>query len=255
MRKHIILGVFLSVLLLLSGCTTSQASDLMNDVSPNTVSTNIDITGEDSQAIAEFYVTLFKSCVNSEDNVLVSPLSVLCALAMTTNGAQGETLAQMEETFGLSVDELNEFIYAYVGSLPSGEKYEVNLANSIWFKDDETLTVNEDFLQTNADYYGAAAYESAFDDSTLSDINSWVSDNTDGMIENIIDQIPNQTVMYLINALAFDAEWQSVYTEDQISDGTFTTESGDIRDVEMMSRDEYMYIDDGSATGLYQVLR
>jgi serine protease inhibitor len=255
MKKRVItsllsLTLTLSVLFSLSGCgTTAQAMNLMDGVNANAVSADIDLAGDDSEAIAEFATSLFQSSMASEDNTLISPLSVLCALAMTVNGAEGETLAQMEETLGLSADELNEYIYAYMKSMPSDEKYEVNLVNSIWFKDDETLTVEEDFLQINADYYGAAAYEAPFDDTTLEDINSWVSENTDGMIDNILDKIPDQAVMYLINALAFDAEWQSIYSEDQISRGTFTTESGDVREIEMMSSEESMYLDDGSATG------
>lgn len=255
MKKRVIasllsLTLTLSVVLSLSGCgTTVQAANFMDGVNANDVSTDVDLTGDDSEAIAEFAIAVFKNSMSAKDNTLISPLSVLCALAITANGAEGETLAQMEEVLGLSVDELNEYIYAYMERLPSDEKYEVSLANSIWFKDDETLTVEEDFLQINADYYGAAAYEAPFDDTTLEDINSWVSENTDGMIENILDKIPDQAVMYLINALAFDAEWQSIYSEDQISSGTFTTESGDVRDIEMMSSEESMYLDDGSATG------
>lgn len=255
MKKRVIasllsLTLTLSVVLSLSGCgTTVQAANFMDGVNANDVSTDVDLTGDDSEAIAEFAIAVFKNSMSAKDNTLISPLSVLCALAITANGAEGETLAQMEEVLGLSVDELNEYIYAYMESLPSDEKYEVSLANSIWFKDDETLTVEEDFLQINADYYGAAAYEAPFDDTTLEDINSWVSENTDGMIENILDKIPDQAVMYLINALAFDAEWQSIYSEDQISSGTFTTESGDVRDIEMMSSEESMYLDDGSAAG------
>ncbi len=256
MKKRVIASLLsftltLSVLLSLSGCgTTAQAANLMDDVNANAVSTDIDLTGDESEAIADFAISLFQNSTISEDNTFISPLSVLCALAMTANGAEGETLAQMEEVLGLSVDELNEYIYAYMESLPSDEKYKVNLANSIWFKDDETLTVEEDFLQINADYYGAAAIKAPFDDTTLEDINSWVSENTDGMIEDILDKIPDMAVMYLINALAFDAEWQSIYSEDQISGGTFTTEFGDVQDIEMMSSEESMYLDDGSATGI-----
>ncbi len=255
MKKRIItsllsLTLTLSVLLSLFGCgTTAKAENLMDGVNANAVSTNISLTGDDSEAIAEFATSLFQNSMTSEDNTLISPLSVLCALAMTANGAKGETLAQMEETLGLSVDELNAYIYAYMESLPSGEEYKVNLANSIWFKDDETLTVEEDFLQRNADYYGAAAYKAPFNDTTLEDINRWASQNTDGMIENILDKIPDQAVMYLINALTFDAEWQNIYSEDQIYSGSFTTESGDVIEAEMMSSEESMYLDDGNATG------
>jgi serpin B len=69
------------------------------------------------------------------------------------------------------------------------------------------------------------------------------------MVKRILNQIPDTAVMYLINALAFDAEWQNIYEESQIRSGTFTTESGNPRDVEMMYGSEYQYLDDGNATG------
>jgi serpin B len=168
---------------------------------------------------------------------------------MTANGTKGETLAQMENVFGLSVPELNDYLHAYLKYLPSGNKYKISVADSIWFKDDESLKVEPGFLQTNADYYDASIYKAAFDNTTLKDINAWVKDNTDGMIENILDKIPDEAVMYLINALAFDAEWEHIYREDQVRDGTFTTEAGETRDVEMMYSTESRYLDDGSATG------
>ena len=244
------LAFMLSVLFSLSGCGTSgQAADLMSGVKANTLLPDAARTEEETAAIAGFGVTLFKDSAESDKNTLVSPLSVLCALAMTANGAKEETLGQMEQVFGLSVEELNNYLGTYVRTLPSGDKYKVNLANSIWFKDDNKLTVEQSFLQTNADYYGASVYKAPFDDGTLKDINTWVSDNTDGMIDSILDKIPDAAVMYLVNALAFDAEWETIYKETQVRDGTFTTESGETRDVEMMYGTEHAYLDDGSATG------
>lgn len=254
MKRRIIAGtlslaLILSALLSLSGCGTAQAADLMAGVEANAVSADVDLTGDDSGAIAGFAVELFQHAVSADANPLISPLSVLCALAMTANGAGGETLAQMEDVFGLSVQELNEYLHAYIDSLPAGDKYKVSLANSIWFKDDDRLNVKQNFLQTNADYYGASVYKAAFDSNTLKDINDWVSDNTDGMIEDILDKIPDEAVMYLVNALAFDAEWQNIYKENEVREGTFTTESGEARNVEMMYGSEDRYLDDGSATG------
>jgi serine protease inhibitor len=255
MKKQIIAGtlglaLILSTIFSLSGCGTSaQATDLMAGVKSNAVSADVDLTGDDAGAITGFSVKLFQNSVPAAKNTLVSPLSVLCALAMTANGAGGGTLTQMEEAFGLSVKELNEYLYAYMESLPAGDKYKASLVNSIWFRDNERLKVEPSFLQTNADYYGASIYKTAFDDATLNDINAWVNDNTDGMIENILNEIPDEAVMYLINALAFDAEWEDIYREDQVRDGTFTTESGEARDVEMMYNTEGRYLDDGSATG------
>lgn len=256
MKKRILTGalsiaLILSALLSLSGCvsTTAQAADLMAGVKANTVDANVDLAGDEAGVVGGFAVNLFQNSVVPNENILVSPLSVLCALAMTANGAKGETLAQMEDVFGLSVPELNDYLHAYLEYLPSGDKYKVSVADSIWFKDDESLKVEPGFLQTNADYYDASIYKAAFDNTTLKDINAWVKDNTDGMIENILDKIPDEAVMYLINALAFDAEWEHIYREDQVRDGTFTTEAGETRDVEMMYSTESRYLDDGSATG------
>jgi serpin B len=256
MKKRMLAGalsiaLILSALLSFSGCvgTTAQATDLMAGVKANAVDANADLTGDDAGAVGGFAVNLFQNSVIPNENILVSPLSVLCALSMTANGAKGETLAQMEDVFGLSVPELNAYLHTYLKYLPSGSKYKVSVADSIWFKDDESLKVEPGFLQTNADYYGASIYKTAFDDATLKDINAWVNNNTDGMIENILDKIPDMAVIYLVNALAFDAEWEDVYREDQVRDGTFTMESGEMRDVEMLYNSESRYLDDGGAKG------
>ncbi len=256
MKKRMLAGalsiaLILSALLSFSGCagTTAQAADLMAGVKANAVDASVNLTGDDVGAVGGFAVNLFQNSTPAAKNTLVSPLSVLCALAMTANGAKGETLAQMEDVFGLSVPELNAYLHTYLKYLPSGDKYKVSVADSIWFKDAESLKVEPGFLQTNADYYGASIYKAAFDDATLKDINAWVSNNTDGMIENILDKIPDEAVMYLINALSFDAEWENIYKEDQVRNRAFTTESGETRDVEMMYNTESRYLDDGSATG------
>ena len=104
-------------------------------------------------------------------------------------------------------------------------------------------------MQKNADYYGAAAYKSPFDEKTLRDINNWVKKNTDGMIEKIIDNIDSDAVMYLINTVLFDAEWENIYKKDEIRDGTFTALDGTKRAVSMMYSAEQRYLDDGKATG------
>ena len=134
-------------------------------------------------------------------------------------------------------------------SLAEGDKYKLKLANSIWFRDDERFTVKEDFLQTNADYYGADIYKSAFDRQTLSDINNWIKRETDGMIPRVLDSIPEEAITYLINTVAFDAEWMSVYERYQVRDGQFTREDGVKQSVKMMYDTEGKYLEDEHATG------
>jgi len=194
-------------------------------------------------------VRLFHKSAEEGKNTLISPLSVLSALAMTMNGAQGETRNQMEEALGLPAEELNAWLHAYMNGLVQSEQSKLSLANSIWFTEDEAFTVEEGFLQTNADYYGADIYQAPFDSSTKNAINKWVKDKTDGMIEEIVNEIPPLAVMYLVNALAFDAEWSTIYKDRQVRDGIFTKEDGTEQEIELMHSSEYAYLDDGNATG------
>ncbi len=241
---------FVLSLSVFTSCDKPQSDDLMNDVKPNQpIDNNIELSDVSNTAVTDFAVRLFKASREDGKNTLISPLSVLVALSMTANGADGETLSQMESVLGMPISELNTWIHSYMENLPEEEKYKLSLANSIWFKDTETLSVKEDFLQTNADYYGAGIYKAPFDDTTLKEINKWVEDNTDGMIKDILDAIPDAAVMYLINALAFDAEWQKIYDKHQIREGQFTTEDGENRDVELMYSSENKYLEDDSATG------
>jgi serpin B len=117
----------------------------------------------------------------------------------------------MERVFDIKTESLNLYLDSYMKNLPQGDKYKLSLANSIWFIDDERFMVNQDFLQANADYYGADIYKTAFNDQTCKDINNWVKERTDGMILEILDEIPQEAVMYLVNALAFEAEWSEIY--------------------------------------------
>lgn len=250
--KNVIVSAFLlfAILFNLSGCFMRvAATNLMDGISAERVGTFEDMDNGNI-GFTNFAVRLLKSTnSSSEGNVLISPLSVLCALAMTANGADGETLAEMEDMFGMDMQALNLYLYTYLNSLPYGENYKLSVANSIWFKDDNSFVVNGDFLQTNANYYGADIYKAAFDSRTLKDINNWVKQETDKMIPEILDRIPEDALMYLVNALAFEAEWAKIYEKYQVSNGVFTKEDGEKIDVKFMYSDESKYIYDENATG------
>ena len=225
-----------------------MAEDLMATVVANPVSPQDNVDAH-NYAAADFAIRLFKVANEEGKSTLVSPVSVLYALAMAANGAKGETRAQMEETLGMSVEELNLYLYTYMQNLPQGEKYKLNIANSVWFTSDQRFTVNQSFLQTNADYYGADVYKAPFDEQTLADINSWVNYQTDGLIPSALDEIPEEALMYIINAILFDAEWESPYNEYSVYDGKFTKEDGRELDMEMMRSEESRYLEDESSTG------
>ena len=248
MKRLIALLLVFAFSLGLTACSQVSSNDLMKNVPAKAVDVLPDMdTG--AAAAADFGVRLFQNSMEEGKNTLISPLSVLYALAMTANGADGETLTQMEKVLGMDVDKLNCYMLAYLDLLPESKDYKMSLANSIWFKDDPNFAVEQSFLQANADYYGADAYKAAFDEGTRNDINNWVKEYTDGMIPEIIDEIPDEAIMYLVNALAFDAKWADEYEEHQIREGRFTMEDGTRQDVDMMHSEEYTYLEDDLATG------
>ena len=248
MKRLIAILLVFAMALGMTACSQVSANDLMKDVPAKAVDVLPDMDAG-AAAAADFGVRLFKTSIEEGANTLISPLSVLYALAMTANGADGETLAQMEQVLGMDVDNMNSYMLAYLDLLPETKDYKMSLANSIWFKDDPDFIVEQSFLQTNADYYGAGAYKAAFDEGTRNDINNWVKEHTDGMIPEIIDEIPDEAIMYLVNALAFDAKWADEYEEHQIREGSFTMEDGTRQDVDMMHSEEYTYLEDDLATG------
>ncbi len=148
----------------------------------------------------------------------------------------------------IPMETLNEYLYSYIKTPPSEKTSKLNIANSVWFRDNG-FTAEKTFLQKNADYYGAAAYKSPFDGKTLRDINNRVKKNTDGKIEKIIDSIDSDAVMYLINTVLFDAEWENIYKKDEVGDGAFTAIDSTKKTVPMMYSEEHSYLDDGKATG------
>lgn len=248
MKKRFLL-VMTSFFILISGCSGAKPINLMENIQREDLNIQTEYTDETRRLITEFGVNVFKNSYEDE-NLLLSPVSILFALGMTTNGADGNTLAQMEDVFGLTIQEMNEILYKYAQGLPQGEFYKTKIANSIWFKESDSLNINKEFLQTNANYYEAQLYESVFDQSVVKSINQWVNDNTDGMIREILDEMPTSAVMFLINALVFDAQWSSIYEKHQVRDGIFTKEDGTEIDSEFMYSAEYNYLEDELFTGV-----
>ena len=248
MKKLIALLLAITLVVGLTACSQVSAKDLMKDVPAKAVDVLPDMDAG-AAAAADFGVRLFRHSMEEGKNTLISPLSVLYALSMTANGAGGETRAQMERVLGMDIENLNSYMLAYLALLPEAKDYKLSLANSIWFKDDPDFVVEQSFLQTNADYYGADAYKAAFDEGTRNDINNWVKEHTDDMIPEIINEIPDEAIMYLVNALAFDAKWDKAYEDYQIREGHFTTEDGKRQNVDMMHSEEHKYLEDDLATG------
>lgn len=168
---------------------------------------------------------------------------------MAANGADSETLSQMEEVLGrgLTIDQINETISNYLRKIAEDE--DINIANSIWINDINNIKIKDEFLDISSKYYNAKIYKEVFNQKIADSINSWVNEKTNGMIDKLIDNISPDSIMYLINAIAFEAEWQEEYSSQQIFKDNFTNYQGNKTEVEMMVSEEEKYLADGKAVG------
>lgn len=243
-RKLLVFAVSSLLVIVLAvtffGCTGGIASAEISADFTRKATESGSVTDEFVSSTVDFSLKMFKETITKDKaNDLASPLSALICLAMLCNGADGETKAQMEKAFGLDIGTLNTCIYAFTSSLQS-EEGTVRIADSIWMSDSDSLHVKDEFLQTNADWYGAQVYTTPFDKSTVKDINNWCSEHTDGMIDKIIDSLDKNTVMCLINALTFDADWNSPYGNSVKKE--FNNYDGTKNTINALMSTEYNYL-------------
>ena len=143
------------------------------------------------EGLWDFSAKLFRNTtrLEGEESIVVSPISVIYAMGMTSNGAAGGTLKQAEETFGSHIRDLNAFLETYRTFLVRDENVSVTLANGIWFNTNRGFKVSDAFLDTNRQYYGAQITQSEFDRECVRAINDFVKENTQGLIDNVIDDL------------------------------------------------------------------
>ncbi len=189
-----------------------------------------------------FGIKLFKNLITSsgDSNVVVSPLSVSMALGMTLNGAAGETRTAMEKTLeldGLTQEQINESYRSLINLLSTMDPQVIfKIANSIWYRDG--LVFKQNFIDLNKKYFSARVQGLDFSDpNSVNIINSWVNDNTNGKIKEIIKIIAPENIMFLINAIYFKGIWTYQFDPELTLNSIFYTPSGNAFPCSMMQQE------------------
>src|ERR1044072_4656547 len=133
----------------------------------------------------------------SAQNTFVSPASVMLALEMAYNGADGTTrqaMARALEIDGMSVDEVNRAFADLKSALtPTDPQIQIKISNSLWARNGFPL--RPAFVERNKQHYGAEIASLDFSNPSAADtINSWVNRSTDGKIQQIVDRINPEDV-------------------------------------------------------------
>ncbi len=197
-------------------------------------------------ALISFTDELFRRTVKKENTVL-SPLSAYIVLAMTANGARGDTLAGMETALGLDNDSLNEYLYSLTNALAETEGTKVTIANSLWGNADN-FSVSPDFAVVAEKFYRAEAESLPFSSPDIvKRVNSWVSEHTDGMIPVMLAEPPDaDAVMLLLNTVLFDGVWEREYGDAQIRNGDFICADGSVVEARYLISDEGVFRTEGA---------
>lgn len=173
---------------------------------------------------------------SDKENVLISPMSVGMALGMLYNGAEGTTKEEIEATLGFSGFDKTELNKTY-NELMSlllliDDKVDLTVANAVWYSDD--YTIKEEFRNLIMAYYDAEVKGVDFEkESAVSAINRWVDAKTLGKIPVLLDRIPPDAVMYLINAMYFKSLWKQQFETGGTQKSMFKTHNSEVM-VDMM---------------------
>ena len=253
--KKIFMSALMAVILLgLVACAQPLSSEIVRSEKQRVTSPEVSeatlttlVSGN-----SVFAFDLYQALREEDGNLFYSPYSISLALAMTYAGARGETAQQMADTlhFVLSQERLHPAFNSLdieLGQRGEGAKgkddegFRLNIVNTIWGqKDYQFLTT---FLNLLAENYGAGLRTMDFvnaPEESLITINNWVSDQTEGRIEDLIPQglISALTRLVLTNAIYFNAAWQYPFNEDMTSDGPFSLLDGGEVTVPMMRQTE-----------------
>jgi serpin B len=235
--------IFASLLLIVS-CKDVEPINVIEDAKPITLTVTMQKRVNQDN---EFAFDIFKKTSNESNqaNVLISPLSISIALGMTLNGATDETKTGIEKALkmsGLTLDNINDYYKVMQTTLPTIDpKTTLNIANSIWYK--TGYPVKTEFLTVNKNYFNAEVREMDFSQAWAKDtINNWIARKTNNHIKDMLDQIPADVVMYLINAVYFKGMWKQPFNVKATKETNFTNYLNTQQKVNMMyQKDTFSY--------------
>ena len=186
---------------------------------------------------------LFADKVNTQmptdKNYMFSPISINMALALAANGASGETQQQILNALGLtSLDEFNSLSKDLIERYSQTDILKLNIANSIWMnKDKTTQNFSNSFKKTATDFYDAEV-KSINNSNAVKEINSWVSDKTNGKIPTIIQNADDFRAM-LINVIYFKGAWLDEFNVNATKPDRFNNADGTKITVDFMNKTKW----------------
>ena len=238
MNKTVSIVIVMMIVILSGGCNRLLDADLNGD--DRLVSA---VSRQVTTSQNNFAFDLFKTISGEsgdQDNIFISPLSASLALTMTMNGADGETYEEMRRVLGYDNadrEDINITCKALIDELYNlSGGVEFNLANSIWLN--QQFTLQDSFQKLNTNYFRALIESLDFSKSRecTDTINDWVEEQTRNRIQNLVKpgDIDAMTLMLLINAIYFKADWKYQFDPEETREQPFDLLNGSTAPCQMM---------------------
>lgn len=180
---------------------------------------------------------------DTRDNVFVSPLGAQMALAMAASGARGTTQRAILDAIGLSglgADRAAHEAGSLLDRLTSSGCATVEIANGLWAR--RWLRLDPSYVQMVHSTFKGAAHP--LDAGSTGVINDWVSHATHGKIPSIVERIPPDVVIMLINAVYFHGDWEGPFDPAQTRPAPFyRAGAGEVTVPLMVRSGEFTYGD------------
>jgi serpin B len=220
-----------------SSSSARRAQDGMQPAAMRVTSADDRVLSGNSAFAFELFAHVCGS--GEQKNLFISPLSVSIALSMTYNGAAGKTADEMAGALGFSgveLGELNRSMAELTTALVEADSsVRFTVANSLWAR--KGFEFKADFLERNRSFYRAeTAFLDFSDPGAPGTINAWVKKSTGGLIDQIVDKIDPDVVLYLINAIYFKGRWELAFDPESTQPVPFHLPGGAERSAQMMSR-------------------
>ncbi|HEY6056956.1 MAG TPA: serpin family protein [Candidatus Limnocylindrales bacterium] len=214
-----------------------------------------------AHAINAFGLVLLANAAAPNANVVVSPASVVLALAMARAGARGETAAQIDEVLrDVASDEHADWLNALDAALATrtatfkdanGDDQPVTLriANAPFGQ--RGMTLEPAYLEALASRFGAGLrlvdYQAATEQARQA-INGWVAGQTEQRIRELLAQgtLDAMTRLVLVNAIYLKAAWQTPFFPDATKPAPFRLADRSTVDVPTMHLSEGLPYAEGS---------
>lgn len=229
--------------LALSGAKSARGPESVPSVTvPPAPAPAVEVDARLAQASTRFSIDLLKQ-VHKGENTFLSPSSAAMVLALTANGARGETQAAMLKSLGfdsaMSMAEINQANAALQTIVANPDpKVQVAMANGIWYQ--EGLTPSAAFVDEARTHYGAEVAGVRFGTAEATQtINNWVLKQTRSRIPKLFEETSPNTSMILVNALWFKGSWAEPFDPALTREHPFTRPDGSQKQVELMQQSGY----------------